>query len=121
MSRRILIVEDNQHNLELFKDILELNGYVVLIAEDGFEGVRLAKEERPDLILMDIQLPGIDGITATKEIKSDVSTINIPIVALTAFAMKGDDERFKSIGFNGYIPKPVRINEFIAAINNFFL
>lgn len=107
----ILIVEDNPKNLKLIRDVLQFFGYTTVEAESGEAGVALARERQPALILMDVQLPGMDGRAATKILKTDASTRHIPIIALTAFAMKGDRERFLDGGFDGYISKPINIKE----------
>jgi CheY-like chemotaxis protein len=107
VNRTILIVEDNDRNRELVKDVLAIHGYATLEAENGLEGVRTAKERRPDLIIMDIQMPVMDGITAAKILKNDPETSGIPMIALTSFAMKGDKERFMAAGFVDYIAKPI--------------
>jgi two-component system cell cycle response regulator DivK len=106
---RILIVEDNPKNLKLVRDVLQFRGYVTLEAETGEAGVALAQERQPALILMDVQLPGMDGRVATQVLKADASTRHIPIVALTAVAMKGDRERLLAEGFDGYMAKPIDI------------
>ena len=103
----ILIVEDNPRNLKLIRDILQFRGYTTLEAETGEAGVTLARERQPALILMDVQLPGMDGRTATKALKADPSTRQIPVIAMTAFAMKGDRESLLADGFDGYISKPI--------------
>jgi two-component system cell cycle response regulator DivK len=110
-SAHILIVEDNPKNLKLLRDILQFRGYVISAAETGEAGVALARAEQPALILMDIQLPGMDGREATQVLKADTNTRHIPIIALTAFAMKGDRERLLAEGFDGYISKPINIKE----------
>ncbi len=107
MNRTILIVEDNDRNRELVKDVLAIHGYATLEAENGLEGVRMAKELRPDLIIMDIQMPVMDGLTAAKILSNDPETKGIPMIALTSFAMKGDKERFMAAGFVDYIAKPI--------------
>jgi CheY-like chemotaxis protein len=107
VSRKILVVEDNDRNRELVKDILDIYGYHVLEARDGAEGVAMAKEHKPDLVIMDIQMPIMDGITAAKIIKNDPATRGITMIALTSFAMKGDRERFMEAGFDDYIAKPI--------------
>jgi len=107
----ILIVEDNVKNLKLVRDVLQFHGYSTLEAETGETGVALAQERLPALILLDVQLPGLDGRAALKILKADASTRDIPIIALTAFAMKGDKERFQSEGFDGYMAKPIDIKE----------
>ncbi len=107
MSRKILVVEDNDRNRELVKDILDIQGYHVLEARDGVEGVAMAREHKPDLVILDIQMPIMDGITAAKLIKSDPATRGITMIALTSFAMKGDRERLMEAGFDDYIAKPI--------------
>jgi two-component system cell cycle response regulator DivK len=108
----ILIVEDNEKNLKLARDVLQFNGFHTLEAGSGEAAVDLARERRPDLILMDIELPGIDGITALQQLRADADTAGIPIVALTASAMSADRDRFFGAGFDGYISKPINIKEF---------
>jgi two-component system, cell cycle response regulator DivK len=116
MSKRILVVEDNEKNMKLFRDVLQAKGYDPLEATSGEEAVALATEHAPDLILMDVQLPGIDGIEALGRIRADERTAAIPVVALTAQAMAGDRERFLESGFDGYISKPVDVLEFIQTV-----
>jgi two-component system cell cycle response regulator DivK len=113
---RILIVEDNPDNMLLTVMLLESAGYTVLSAVDAEAGLTLARDERPDLILMDIQLPGMDGLQATALLKQDEATRAIRVVALTALAMKGDEERIRAAGCDGYIAKPMGIQEFLAAV-----
>jgi two-component system cell cycle response regulator DivK len=115
---RILIVDDEESNQRLLKAILEANGFETLQAYDGAEGIKIAKESQPDLILMDIQIPEIDGIAAFKILQSDPSTMNIPIIALTSYSMRGDRERLLSIGFRDYIAKPLSIGELLKSINS---
>jgi two-component system cell cycle response regulator DivK len=107
MSSKILVVEDNEKNRMLIKDVLEYYGYQVLEAGNGVEGIAVAKEHRPDLILMDIQMPVMDGVSAAKIIKSDPAMKGTRMIALTSFAMKGDKERFLEAGFDDYIAKPI--------------
>lgn len=107
----ILIVEDNLKNLKLIRDLLQFKGYQTIEAETAEAGMDLARERRPALILMDIQLPGMDGREAMKALKTDTATREIPIIALTASAMKGDRERLLADGFDGYIAKPIDIKE----------
>lgn len=111
MPQKILIVEDNDHNRSLFSDILVFHGYQVSLATDGQEGVLLAREMMPDLILMDIQMPGMDGLTAGSLLKEDPATSGLKIVALTSFAMRGDQEKFLAAGFDGYLAKPISTRE----------
>lgn len=113
---KILIVEDNDVNRELFKDILEMNSYEVLLAEDGEKGIEMAQLHKPCLILMDIQLPKIDGLQATRILKADDATKHIPIIALTAFAMKGDEDIFIEAGCVAHITKPISVMSFINEI-----
>ena len=116
MSATILLVEDNPANRKLATTVLEHAGYRVLIADDATTGIAVAHQERPDLILMDIQLPGIDGLEATRRLKATEDTVAIPIVALTAFAMKGDEERILAAGCDGYIAKPFDYKIMIARV-----
>jgi len=115
----ILIVEDNEKSLKLVRDVLRYKGYRTLEATTGNEGVRLAREAKPDLILMDIQLPGMDGLTAARLLRQDPVTAGIPVVALTAHAMKGDRERALKAGCNGYIAKPIDTRRFLAQVQAF--
>jgi two-component system cell cycle response regulator DivK len=108
----ILIVEDNEKNLKLARDVLQFNGFQTLEAGSGEAAVDIARQRRPDLILMDIELPGIDGITALQQLRADAETAGIPIVALTASAMSSDRARFFGAGFDGYISKPINIRVF---------
>jgi len=114
---RILIIEDNPKNMRLAQMLLEAFGHEVLQSVDALTGLDIAHTELPDLILMDIQLPGMDGLTATRLLKEDIQTSNIKIIALTAFAMKGDEEKMRAAGCDGYIAKPIRYKEFLKAIN----
>src|SRR5262249_22074299 len=106
-SETILIIEDNPLNRELAADILDAAGYAILQAEDAEEGIALARAEQPSLILMDVSLPGMDGLRATGMLKQDAATKQIPVLALTAHALKGDEERALAAGCAGYIPKPI--------------
>lgn len=116
---RILVVEDNPANLELFLAILELGGYESLHASEGKEAIEIAAREVPDLILLDIQLPGIDGLAVVKELRSMPATKDIKTIALTAYAMKGDREMFLEKGFDGYIAKPVVVQGFLQMIEGY--
>jgi two-component system, cell cycle response regulator DivK len=109
MSATVLVVEDNALNLKLVRDVLGHAGYRVLEAGNAERGIALAREEQPDLILMDIQLPGIDGVEALHRLRADEATMSIPVVALTALAMKQDRERFMTAGFDGYLEKPLSV------------
>ena len=113
---KILVVEDNSDNMTLAVFLLESAGHTVLSATDAELGLTLARVEQPNLILMDIQLPGIDGLEATALLKRDNATRTIPVIALTALAMKGDEERILAAGCDGYIAKPLRYREFLAAV-----
>jgi two-component system, cell cycle response regulator DivK len=113
---KILIVEDNAANLTLAIFLLQSAGHAVLSATDAESGLTLARDEHPDLILMDIQLPGMDGLQATALLKRDAATRAIPVIALTALAMKGDEERIRAAGCDGYIAKPMRYQEFLATV-----
>jgi len=112
----ILVVEDNPSNMTLAKFLLESAGYSVLCATDAEAGLTMARAELPALILMDIQLPGMDGLQATALLKQDELTRGIPVIALTALAMKGDEPRILAAGCDGYIAKPLRYKEFLATI-----
>ncbi len=116
MEKTILIIEDNEQNLYLLTFILEKNGYRVIQARSGDEGVRMAEENEPDLILLDIQLPVMDGYTVAREILKKVALANIPIVAVTSFAMPGDREQAMASGCSGYIEKPIDPDNFITQI-----
>ena len=113
---RILVVEDNPDNMVLTVMLLESVGHAVLMAVDAEAGLTLARAEQPDLILMDIQLPGMDGLEATALLKQDDATRAVPVIALTALAMKGDEERIRAAGCDGYIAKPIGIQDFLATI-----
>jgi len=116
---QILVVEDNGKNMKLFRDVLLAKGYHTLAATTGEEAVALAVEHSPDLVLMDIQLPGIDGVAALGRLRADDRTASVPVVALTAQAMEGDRERFLAAGFDGYISKPVNLAEFVATVESY--
>jgi two-component system cell cycle response regulator DivK len=113
---RILVVEDNPKNLKLVRDVLTYSGYEVIEATTGEDGVRLAHESSPDLILMDLQLPGIDGAEALRQIR-EADEIQIPVVAVTAFAMNDDRERLLGAGFDGYLEKPIDVISFPAQVS----
>ena len=114
---RILVIEDTPANMALATDILESAGHATLHAADARQGVALARRERPDLVLMDMHLPGMDGLAATRLLKDDARTRDIPVVAFTAQAMKGDDERMRQAGCAGYVSKPIRWRELLAAVD----
>ena len=111
MPHKILIVEDNENNRSLFRDILSFHGHEVSVAKDGQEGVVLARQLMPDLVLMDIQMPGMDGMSAGCILKGDPATSGLKIIALTSFAMQGDEQKFLAAGFDGYISKPISTRE----------
>ena len=115
-NERILIVEDNEKNRKLVRDTLRVKGYETVEAETGEDGVRLAKEVRPALVLMDIQLPGIDGITALKQLREDATTRGIPVIAVTASVMAQDRQKIMAAGFDGYQGKPISVKELLATI-----
>ena len=108
----VLIVEDNEKNMKLARDILQYHGFTTVEATTGEDGVALAKDKQPALVLMDIQLPGIDGVTALERIRREAATARIPIVAMTASVMKEDRERFDKAGFDGFITKPIDVKAF---------
>ena len=112
----ILIVEDNEKNRKLERDVLQAKGYRTIEAETGEDGVRLAKEHRPALVLMDIQLPGIDGITALGQLRADAATRVIPVIAVTASVMTHDRQKIMAAGFDGYQSKPIRLKDFLQAV-----
>ncbi len=113
MAKTILIVEDDTKNMTLFRDLLQVSGYSTIEASDGKHGIELAKAKKPDLILMDIQMPGMDGLEATRILKADATTNSILVIALTAYAMKGDKERILEAGCDGYLAKPINTDEFL--------
>jgi two-component system, cell cycle response regulator DivK len=117
--KRVLIVEDNDLNMKLFHDLLEAHGYDILTTKDGMEALRIAREHRPDLILMDIQLPEVSGLEVTKWIKEDDDLRSIPIIAVTAFAMKGDEEKIREGGCEAYIAKPISVVNFLQTVERF--
>jgi two-component system, cell cycle response regulator DivK len=119
MGKTILIVEDEPKNMKLLRDLLQRFGYEIIEASDGEQGVKLAGEKIPNLILMDIMMPKMDGLEATRIIKLDIKTKHIPIIALTSFAMKGDRERTIEAGCDGYIAKPIDILEVLKAIEHY--
>ena len=118
-AKTVLIVEDNELNMKLFHDLLDAHGYATIETRNGMDALRLAREHRPNLILMDIQLPEVSGLEVTKWLKEDDDLRNIPVVAVTAFAMKGDEERIRRGGCEAYISKPITIGTFIATVRRF--
>ena len=119
MAKTVLIVEDNELNMKLFHDLLEAHGYQTVGTRNGIEALDLARKHRPDLILMDIQLPEVSGLEVTKWLKDDPELKAIPVVAVTAFAMKGDEERIREGGCEAYLSKPISVGKFIETIRHF--
>lgn len=118
-AKTVLVVEDNELNMKLFHDLLESQGYKILQTKDGMEALSLAREHRPDLILMDIQLPEVSGLEVTRWIKEDESLSHIPVIAVTAFAMKGDEEKIRQGGCEAYIAKPISVATFLQTIQTY--
>jgi two-component system cell cycle response regulator DivK len=116
MAKTVLVVEDNELNMKLFHDLLEASGYDTIQTRSGLEAIDLAREHRPDLILMDIQLPEVSGLEVTKWIKEDDDLRAIPIIAVTAFAMKGDEDRIRQGGCEAYLSKPISVGKFIETV-----
>jgi two-component system cell cycle response regulator DivK len=116
MPKKILIVEDNELNMKLFHDLLEAHGYETLQTQEGLKALDIAREHHPDLILMDIQLPEVSGLEVTKWLKADDELASIPVIAVTAFAMMGDEERIREGGCEAYISKPISISTFLETI-----
>ncbi|MGB3455625.1 MAG: response regulator [Litorimonas sp.] len=116
MPKKVLIVEDNELNMKLFSDLLDAHGYEVRQTREGLKAISIAREFQPDLILMDIQLPEVSGLEVTKWIKDDRGLADIPVVAVTAFAMKGDEKRIRDGGCAGYIAKPITVSSFLATV-----
>jgi two-component system cell cycle response regulator DivK len=114
--KTILIVEDNELNMKLFNDLLEAHGYATLKTRDGIEALKMAREHHPDLIIMDIQLPEVSGLDVTKWLKEDRALQHIPVIAVTAFAMKGDEERIREGGCQDYIAKPISVTKFLETV-----
>ncbi len=114
--KTVLIVEDNDLNMKLFNDLLEAHGYATLKSRDGIEALRIARERRPDLIVMDIQLPEVSGLDVTKWLKEDDDLSHIPVIAVTAFAMKGDEEKIREGGCQDYIAKPITVSKFVETV-----
>ena len=119
MAKKVLIVEDNELNMKLFNDLLEAHGYQTVGTRNGIDAMDLARQHRPDLILMDIQLPEVSGLEVTKWLKDDSELKGIPVVAVTAFAMKGDEERIREGGCEAYLSKPISVGKFIETIRHF--
>lgn len=119
MAKTVMIVEDNELNMKLFHDLLESRGYQTIQTRNGMEALDLAREHKPDLILMDIQLPEVSGLVVTKWLKEDEDLAPIPVIAVTAFAMKGDEERIRQGGCEGYISKPISVPHFLETIEGY--
>lgn len=120
-GKKVLLVEDNHMNMVLVKEILTMNGYEIIEAESGTDAIKSLAAERPDIILMDLHLPGMDGITATRIIKSDERNKAIPVLALTASAMRGEEDKILRQGFDGYVAKPIEIKKLLDAISESLL
>ncbi len=118
-KKLVMIVEDNDLNLKLFRDLLEAHGYATLHTRDGFQVLDLARKNHPDLILMDIQLPEVSGIEITGWLKADVELQAIPVIAVTAFAMRGDEEKIRAGGCDDYLSKPIAVHQFIATVKKY--
>ncbi len=119
MAKKVLIVEDNELNMKLFHDLLNAHGYATVQTRNGLDALSLAREHRPDLILMDIQLPEVSGLEVTRWLKEDDELRQIPVIAVTAFAMKGDEERIRSGGCEAYISKPISVASFLDTVRQF--
>lgn len=119
LPKTVLIVEDNELNMKLFHDLLEAHGYRTLQARTGPEALKLAEERQPDLILMDIQLPEISGLQVTQQLKKNRTLASIPVIAVTAFAMKGDEERIRAGGCQDYIAKPISVADFLEKVKRY--
>lgn len=118
-GKTILIVEDNELNAKLFRDLLTSKGHRILETREGVEAIRIAKTENPDLILMDIQLPEISGYDLIRLMKADTATVSIPIIAITAFAMKGDEEKIRQSGCDDYLSKPISVGKFFETVHKY--
>ncbi|MCI4677900.1 response regulator [Rhodoblastus acidophilus] len=119
MKKTVLIVEDNELNMKLFNDLLEAHGYATVQTKSGVEAVGLARQHRPNLILMDIQLPEVSGLQVTQWLKDDPELAHIPVVAITAFAMKGDEEKIRQGGCEAYLSKPISVVKFLETVRNY--
>ena len=118
-TKTVLVVEDNDLNMKLFHDLLETQGYHILQTKDGMEALKMARAYHPDLILMEIQLPEVSGLEVTKWIKEDDNLKHIPVIAVTAFAMKGDEEKIREGGCEAYIAKPISVSNFLETVRRF--
>ena len=119
MAKTVLIVEDNELNMKLFHDLLEAHGYATVQTRSGVDVLNLARQHRPDLILMDIQLPEVSGLDITRWLKDDPELKKIPVIAVTAFAMKGDEQKIREGGCEDYISKPISVTSFLEVINKY--
>jgi two-component system, cell cycle response regulator DivK len=119
MAKKVLIVEDNELNMKLFHDLLEAHGYDIVETRSGVDVMNLTRTHRPDLILMDIQLPEVSGLEVTRWLKDDDELKSIPVVAITAFAMKGDEERIRQGGCEAYLSKPISVAKFLETVRSF--
>ena len=119
MAKTVMIVEDNELNMKLFHDLLEAQGYRTVTTRNGIEALELARQHHPDLILMDIQLPEVSGLEVTKWLKEDPALKSIPVVAVTAFAMKGDEDRIREGGCEAYLSKPISVGKFLETVRQF--
>ncbi|HEY0352998.1 MAG TPA: response regulator [Enterovirga sp.] len=119
MTKTVLIVEDNELNMKLFSDLLEAHGYATLKTANGIEAIEIARAHHPDLILMDIQLPEVSGLDVTRWLKEDDDLKSIPVIAVTAFAMKGDEERIRQGGCEAYLSKPISVAKFLETVRTY--
>ena len=119
MAKKVLIVEDNELNMKLFHDLLDSQGYETLQTREGLQALAIARQHRPDLILMDIQLPEVSGLDVTKWLKADAELKTIPVIAITAFAMKGDEEKIREGGCEDYISKPISVMQFLDKVKKY--
>ena len=119
MAKKVLIVEDNELNMRLFSDLLEAHGYETFQTREGLKAIEMARKYEPDLIIMDIQLPEVSGLEVTKWLKDDIKLAKIPVVAVTAFAMKGDEKRIRDGGCEAYIAKPITVSSFLSTVRKF--
>jgi two-component system cell cycle response regulator DivK len=121
MAKTVLIVEDNELNMKLFNDLLEAHGYITLQTRDGREALALARAHNPDLVIMDIQLPEVSGLDVTRWLKEDEALKSIPVIAVTAFAMKGDEEKIREGGCQDYIAKPISVSKFLETVQKYLI
>ena len=119
MAKQVLIVEDNELNMKLFNDLLEASGYGTIQTRSGVEAVELVRKHKPDLILMDIQLPEVSGLEVIRWLKDDEATRHIPVIAVTAFAMKGDEEKIRQGGCDAYLSKPISVVKFLETVRTY--